>query len=213
MKKILLVLVAIITTTMAFAQDVIVTTDAQKIKAKVLEVSSTEVKYVNYDDQNGPVFVLTSDEVSSILFAHGDVKIFERDIEKSVVVNNTPYIYRNGNRYTYDGVTMKGAVYADFLSKNCTAAYDKYKHGHNIATAGWVLLGVGLGLDLGFSWWLPYSGYIGLVCEIACIPTLIVGYTQMHRSAEIFNTSCGRNSLTSLSVTASDNGIGLALNF
>ena len=78
---------------------------------------------------------------------------------------------------------------------------------------GWILLGVGVGLDLGFAWWAPYTGYIGLACEIACIPTLIVGYSQMHSSADIFNLACGRSSMVSWSVTASGNGIGLALNF
>ena len=103
--------------------------------------------------------------------------------------------------------------YANFLKNNCAEAYTKYQYGKSVSTAGWVLLGVGLGLDLGFAWWVPYTSYVALACEIACIPTLIVGYTQMHRSADIFNASCGHSSMMSWSITAGENGFGLALNF
>ena len=99
------------------------------------------------------------------------------------------------------------------MKKNCTEAYQQYQHGHNVAIAGWCLFGVGLGLDLCFSTWLPYTWIPALACEIACIPTLIVGYTQMHRSADLFNSACVGKSQAYWSVTASQNGVGLALNF
>ena len=40
MKKVMLLFVAMIATTMLFAQDVIVTTDSKKIEAKILEVTT-----------------------------------------------------------------------------------------------------------------------------------------------------------------------------
>ena len=48
MRKIVSLFVAIIATTMLFAQDVIVTTDSKKIEAKIVEVSSTQVKYLDF---------------------------------------------------------------------------------------------------------------------------------------------------------------------
>ena len=56
---------------------------------------------------------------------------------------------------------MRGDVYANFLKNNCTEAYTKYQKGRTVSTVGWILLGVGVGLDLGFAWWAPYTGYIG----------------------------------------------------
>ena len=52
MKKLILLFVAMIATTMLFAQDVIVTTDSKKIEAKIVEVSSTQVKYLDYNAQD-----------------------------------------------------------------------------------------------------------------------------------------------------------------
>lgn len=221
MKKFILSLVAICVATVLFAQDVIVTIDEQQISAKILEISSSEVKYLDFNNQDGPVYVLSIQEILSIQLANGDVKSYERKTAPVFVdttttakqSHNASYLIRTGNRYHYNGIEMRGDVYANFLKNNCTEAYTIYQKGRTVSTVGWILLGVGVGLDLGFAWWAPYTGYIGLACEIACIPTLIVGYGQMHSSAEIFNVSCGRSSMASWSVTASGNGIGVALNF
>ena len=221
MKKFILSLIAICAATVLSAQDVIVTIDEQQINAKILEISSSEVKYLDFNNQDGPVYVLTIQEILSIQLANGDIKSYERKttpiIETSNTTfaqsNNSSYLIRTGNRYHYNGIEMRGDVYANFLKNNCTEAFNKYQKGKTVSTVGWILLGVGVGLDLGFAWWTPYAGYIGLACEIACIPTLIAGYGQMHSSAEIFNASCGRSSMASWSVTASENGIGLAINF
>ena len=221
MKKFISSLVAICVATVLFAQDVIVTIDEQQISAKILEISSSEVKYLDFNNQDGPVYVLSIQEILSIQLANGDIKSYERKtapvfVETTTTAkqsHNASYLIRTGNRYHYNGIEMRGDVYANFLKNNCTEAYTKYQKGRTVSTVGWILLGVGVGLDLGFAWWAPYTGYIGLACEIACIPTLIVGYGQMHSSAEIFNVSCGRSSMASWSVTASGNGIGVALNF
>ena len=221
MKKFILSLVAICVATVLFAQDIIVTIDEQQISAKILEISSSEVKYLDFNNQDGPVYVLSIQEILSIQLANGDIKSYERKtapvfVETTTTAkqsHNASYLIRTGNRYHYNGIEMRGDVYANFLKNNCTEAYTKYQKGRTVSTVGWILLGVGVGLDLGFAWWAPYTGYIGLACEIACIPTLIVGYGQMHSSAEIFNVSCGRSSMASWSVTASGNGIGVALNF
>ena len=216
MKRILFILALVMSAVIMMAEDVIIKTNEEKITAKIVEISSTQVKYLDINMPDGPMFVLNTDEIATIIFSTGQVKVYNNSTPKSVVKQEETQIstlYRTGNRYTYNGQTMKGDHYANFLRNNCAAAYKQYDSGRKISTAGWVLLGVGVGLDIGFSWWLPYSGYVGLACEIACIPTLIVGYTQMHRSADIFNSSCVGNSQAYWSVTASENGVGLALNF
>ena len=212
MKKILFILALVASAISMMAQDVIVKSNEEKVIAKIVEISSTQVKFLDVNMPDGPTFVLNTDEIATIIFANGQVKVYDHANQKSVVkqeVPQTAMLYRTGNRYTYNGNMMKGDAYAVFLKNNCAEAYNLYQHGHSVSTVGWVLLGVGVGLDIGFSWWLPYSGWVGLACEIACIPTLIVGYTQMHRSADLFNSACIGN----LSVTASENGVGLALNF
>ena len=216
MKKIMLLLVAVIATTMLFAQDVIVTTDSKKIEAKIVEVSSQQVKYVDFNNQEGPTFVLATDEISSIIFSNGQVKVYEHNTPKSIVVQpeiKLEYIHRNGNKYFYDGHLMKGDAYAQFLRNNCSEAFYEYRRGLITANIGWCLLGVGIGLDFMTMAGLPYVWIPALVCEIACIPTLIGGYNAMHRSVDLFNSACVGKSQAYWSVTASQNGVGLALNF
>ena len=53
------------------AQDVIVTTDGQRINAKITEVSKKEIKYYESDFLDGPLFILETSDVDSILFRNG----------------------------------------------------------------------------------------------------------------------------------------------
>lgn len=144
-------------------------------------------------------------------------------------------VTRSGNTYFCDGKSMNKQEYVDFLYSRNPAAWAKAQNGYKLATAGWTLLGVGVGLQvIGYTgalvalrgmgaastiatMVLPVWGactYIGTCCEIACVPTLIVGYTRMHRSADIYNISCTTAQARPYwSVQAGQNGIGLALNF
>ena len=58
-----------ITSIVALAQDLIVTTDSKKIEAKIIEISSDQVKYKEYDMPDGPTFVLSTKEISMIIFS------------------------------------------------------------------------------------------------------------------------------------------------
>ena len=69
MKKIVaLFVLAFMATTLLFAQDVIVTNDAKKIEAKILEVSKSEIKYKELDNLDGPTFILETSKINSIIF-------------------------------------------------------------------------------------------------------------------------------------------------
>ena len=127
MKKFILLLVAICSALVLFAQDVIVTIDEQQISAKILEISSSAVKYLDFNNQDGPVYVLSTQEILSIQLANGDVKLYECSTAPVIVetttttkqVNSTSYLIRTGNRYHYNGMEMRGDVYANFLKNNC----------------------------------------------------------------------------------------------
>jgi len=81
MKKITILFVMAIAAMSAWAQadelkDVIYTSDNKTIEAKVMEVSSQEVKYKDWNNQNGPMFILMAGEVTKIEFSNGTVKTF-----------------------------------------------------------------------------------------------------------------------------------------
>lgn len=62
-----------------WAQDIIVTTDAKKIEAKITEVSKSEIKYKEFDYQDGPTFTLSVEEINSIIYANGKVTLYNQE--------------------------------------------------------------------------------------------------------------------------------------
>ena len=58
---------------LTFAQDIIITSDAQKIEAKIMEVSKAEIKYKEWDNLEGPLFVMATSEISSVIYSNEKV--------------------------------------------------------------------------------------------------------------------------------------------
>ena len=120
MKKFLILFVTMITSIVALAQDLIVTTDSKKIEAKIIEISSDQVKYKEYDMPDGPTFVLSTKEISMIIFSSGKVILYEREAPKNTIVqqrSGNDFLYRTGNTYVYNGKQMRGKEYANFLKQ------------------------------------------------------------------------------------------------
>ena len=59
------------------AADVIITNDSRKIDARILEVSKTEIKYKEVSNPDGPTFILSTDEISSVIYSNGTVQVFD----------------------------------------------------------------------------------------------------------------------------------------
>lgn len=59
------------------AQDKIHRNNGKVVNAKIIEVGASEVKYKNYDNQDGPVYVLETDRIQKIQFENGSVQKFE----------------------------------------------------------------------------------------------------------------------------------------
>ena len=138
--------------------------------------------------------------------------------------NQPTYLSRSGNTYYYEGQSMNKDAYRKFLADKCPAAYNKMNTGYIVAYTGWCLFAVGLGMDLGNVIGTLSAGgtlqttpiSITAACfEWGSIPFLIVGYCQMHKSVDIFNTQCKAKAQCQpyWSIQTSQNGIGLALNF
>lgn len=61
------------------SQDVIIKTNGEEIKAKVIEVQQTEVKYKQHDNLDGPLFSITKSEVFLIKYENGSKDVFPKD--------------------------------------------------------------------------------------------------------------------------------------
>ena len=60
----------------ALAQDIIVTTDAKKIDAKITEVTKSEIRYKEFDNQGGPTFILGTDDIVAIIYSNNKVALY-----------------------------------------------------------------------------------------------------------------------------------------
>ena len=57
----------------AFAQDTIFKKDKTKIYAKIYEVNQDDIKFKDFDNQDGPTFMLEKTEIEKIVFSNGRV--------------------------------------------------------------------------------------------------------------------------------------------
>jgi len=88
MKKIIFtVLTSIFTFTLCFAQDIITKKTSEDIQAKVLEVSTTEIKYKKSDNPNGPIFTILKSEVLMVRYENGTKDIFNEEKKIEAISN------------------------------------------------------------------------------------------------------------------------------
>ena len=53
------------------AQDIITTKEGKEIQAKVLEINPTEIRYLDFENQEGPTYVLNKADVVLIRYQNG----------------------------------------------------------------------------------------------------------------------------------------------
>lgn len=61
------------------AQDIIITKEAKKIEAKILEVSKSDIKYKELDNLEGPTFILETSEINTIIYSNGKVVLYNTE--------------------------------------------------------------------------------------------------------------------------------------
>ncbi len=162
MKKILTLMVALLTAFNLFAADIIVTRDARRIEAKILEVSSSEIKYKEANNLEGPTFVLTAAEINTIIYNNGTVKVFDQPATQPAqqTYSNAGYSNAGYNKPAFSGLPitktddyyymgdqrMTEDQYLEFIKQNCATAWESYSKGNLLWKQGWALFGVGMGL-------------------------------------------------------------------
>lgn len=137
-------------------------------------------------------------------------------------------------KYTYGNLQMDEKAYCKFLQNNNRNAYMTYMKGQKLKTAGWWVFGSGATLltlgsamfvfaELGpvdeWSYFpLIDASYamlsIGATATIVSIPLFGIGARHRNKTAiDVFNEQNSTQSQLTLNLQASQNGIGLALNF
>lgn len=157
------------------AQDIIVTTESERIDAQITEVSETEIKYKRANNPNGPTFVISTSKVASVIYKNGDVQTFKqqtnqnnststdknnvivkvKDVKEIAFVPGQKLIPAKEGGLYYGNILLpiENGQYEQFLKLNCPDAYKQYKTGMNMVvsglTVGGVLAAVGFGLMFG----------------------------------------------------------------
>ena len=76
----------------AWAQDLITTREGKDIQAKIIEVTSDEIKYKKYNNQEGPTFTLKKSEVLIVRYSNGENEVFANETKS----NNSRNTVSNG---------------------------------------------------------------------------------------------------------------------
>ena len=77
--------------------DLLITKDAQSIKAVILEINDTEIKYKQYENQSGATYSIKRFDMQSIVYSNGEVEVFIGERKKddvssaNVISENSPY--------------------------------------------------------------------------------------------------------------------------
>ena len=94
MKKVLLYFALLMgTCSLASAQDIITKKDGTDIRAKVMEVSPTEIKYYAWDNQEGPLFIVKPSDILVIRFENGANYVVDNPEKQTLEVENAFFIH------------------------------------------------------------------------------------------------------------------------
>ena len=115
--KLLFTLLFVAFTSTSMAQDIIVTKQSERIDAKILEISTTEIKYKRTDNPEGPTYVLPREKVASVVYANGGVESFENKNEESGSSNDNCDASKTYNRL-YRGLEFSLNAGANVLNSS-----------------------------------------------------------------------------------------------
>ena len=122
------------------AQDIITTKEGKDIKAKVLEINSTEIKYLDFENLEGPQYILNKSDILLIRYENGKNEVFTENTKPKDDTHNpknSPYV-------------TEGMRYKDYKH-----LYDRHYYSHQFGdpyiptlagVASWLIPGLGQGL-------------------------------------------------------------------
>jgi hypothetical protein len=90
MKKLLLFFGIILLSGKAYNQDIIFKTNGDEIKSKVIEVAENVIRYKNYTNLNGPVYVLSITSIFMIKYENGEKEVFRQQPTTAIRSSGAP---------------------------------------------------------------------------------------------------------------------------
>ena len=237
MKKITVLVFMSLMAMVSLAQDIIITTEKEKIDAKVVEVSSSTVRYKKTSSLDGATYVLETDKVVCVAYENGDVDLFAPVTNTSISsldsLNTATlgFIAKEDDIYTLytkkSRTPMDRKAYKMFIQNNSPEAWKEWKKGTAIMNTGWGLFAGGLAST--FFIGVPLINYyydhfvrnehmygaacaflvIGPIATITSIPLLSVGANKRKNSYTNYN----QQTAAQFTLGCSSNGVGLQITF
>ena len=113
MKNILLIILFICSSSIIKAQDTLSTRSGESIIAKVLEVTTNEVKYKKFDNLNGPNIIILKSDLLQIRYENGTKDDFNNIIKKEDTNNaaiDEAVQGKNDAQRFYNGYKTAGTI-------------------------------------------------------------------------------------------------------
>lgn len=218
MKKVLLILFALIVGFGAVAQDVIFLTNGDEIEAVVIKVTDSELEYKRYDNPDGPSYVRSLDKIFMVKYENGAKDVFTtpesvrqqpaKKAELQTMGEHSPLtlsrkagniVSNNGSLKNEDLKRMLGdAVFDEYM-----VAHKGYETGNMLVGFGWAAAVVGTASFLaaatsasdgvaGIATTLSFIGVMAFLGHSVMVP---VGYVisgvnkgRISRIAEAYNS-------------------------
>lgn len=221
---------------MVMAQDVIVKTDQSTVLSKVLEITSTEIKYKKWNNIEGPTYSIDRSEVLNINYENGEVENFSNTAEKQQQTYSQGNMSNDGLLDSYASFPAALKLNGCRLSDNETQRlldkqnYQLYLKGKRQVNFGEIVGVIGVGA-LTFAYlisdpklddWKPV--WISLAVAGVTLPPgiilTVVGARNLNTVAENYNNKHRNHSLNIIpsmlrcdtSLSQNNYGLGLTLN-
>lgn len=196
MKNAVLLFVAVLMAALsAQAQDIIITKKSDRIDAKILKVTETEVEYKKVSNPDGPTFTIATTNISSILYANGEAQSFENVAEEE----NAHGGGKGGQGATFTSSSIKNRLYKG-LEFSAGALLSVY-----LGEGGGTSINADMGLGRRFSDRLYFGFNLGLSVSSGEVNwglgSNLRVYHPISHSADAFldiygGTGCGKNGVS-----------------
>ena len=81
MKQTLLLVVLGLIFSSSYSQDKIYRNNGKIVEAKILEIGSDEIRYKEFNNLDGPIYILETDKIKKIVFANGTSQQFHDNLK------------------------------------------------------------------------------------------------------------------------------------
>ena len=112
-----------------FSQDIIIKRNWEKLQVRIIEVSTTEIKYKKFKKTDGPTYSILKDEIALIKYENDSTQALLNPLDKKAIGH--PFFNENHDSINKSSISVIKASNNDYFSKGKEDAakfYSNYKY-------------------------------------------------------------------------------------